>query len=245
MNVAMRPLVVLVAGDTVPAARVEGGFFELVERATGDAWDGPWLAVSVFRGEAVPPLDAVAGLVVSGSPASVTERADWMLRTEAVLREAVHAGVPTFGICFGHQMLGKALGGVVERNPRGREIGTVAVEVVADDELLGAGRGVGAAGTTMLANATHLDAVLEPPAGARVLARTALDECSVVRFAESAWGVQFHPEIDARVMRGYLADKRAILASEGLDADGLEAAVDDATEAREVLRRFARAVPRR
>ena len=42
----------------------------------------------------------------------------------------VRAGAPTLGICFGHQLLAQALGGNVVQNPRGREIGTVDLEVV-------------------------------------------------------------------------------------------------------------------
>src|SRR3546814_4405831 len=68
----------------------------------------------------------------------VTERRDWSEATAAWLREAAHAGVPVFGICYGHQLLAHALGGEVGDNPNGRKMGTVAVDLLpaaADDPL--------------------------------------------------------------------------------------------------------------
>ena len=52
----------------------------------------------------------------------------------------VERGIPTLGICYGHQLLAHALGGEVGDNPNGREFGTVTVELTAeaaDDPLLG------------------------------------------------------------------------------------------------------------
>src|SRR3546814_17012152 len=99
----------------------------------------------------------------------VTERRDGSEATAAWLREAAHAGVPVFGICYGHQLLAHALGGEVGDNPNGRKMGTVAVELLpaaADDPLF--------AGLPdrFLAQATHQQRVLRAPAGAPVLARS-------------------------------------------------------------------------
>jgi GMP synthase (glutamine-hydrolysing) len=50
-------------------------------------------------------------VIVTGSSSSVTERAPWMLRLEGWLRDAVTKETPVLGVCFGHQLLGSALGG--------------------------------------------------------------------------------------------------------------------------------------
>ena len=52
--------------------------------------------------------------------------------------------------------------------------------------------------------------------------------------------MQFHPEFDADVIRGYLAARREIVRAEGLDPEALEAAVVDSPHGAALLRRFAR-----
>jgi GMP synthase (glutamine-hydrolysing) len=59
-----------------------------------------------------------------------------------------------------------------------------------------------------------------------------------VRFGERAWGVQFHPEFDAEIVRGYIDARRDAIAGEGIDVSALRS--DDAPDSAELLRRFAR-----
>jgi GMP synthase (glutamine-hydrolysing) len=179
----------------------------------------------------LPELSAFSAVIVSGSPASVIERAPWMSKLAANLLRAVESGVAILGVCFGHQLLAQALGGQVEKNPRGREIGSVRLEPVTDDAIL-------ASKQPFFVNMTHVDAVLELPPGARVVARTALDPNAVIRFSERAWGVQFHPEIDAEVMLDYVEGRAETLQSEGLDVSAIRAAIRDAPAGRQVLSLF-------
>jgi GMP synthase (glutamine-hydrolysing) len=232
-----RPLVILVAGDPVPNVQAaRGSFVDLIKGATGPAWSGPWLDVDLRDGSPLPPTQELAGVIVTGSSSSVTERAPWMLRVEDYLRVLVGERVPTFGICFGHQLLAQALGGSVTKNARGREIGTVDFDVLGTDPLLdGIAR-------PLRANATHVDTVDRLPEGATVLARTLLEPHAAVRFSEAAWGVQFHPEMDADVVRGYIESRRELLALEGLDADALRASADDGAAGAATLQRFVASV---
>jgi GMP synthase (glutamine-hydrolysing) len=80
--------------------------------------------------------------------------------------------------------------------------------------------------------------VLEPPAGARVLARNDADPHHAVSFAPRVWGVQFHPEFDADVMRSYLMERRESLRSEGRDPEALLEDVRECRESSALLRRF-------
>jgi len=73
--------------------------------------------------------------------------------------------------------------------------------------------------------------------GARVLAATEREPHAALRFAERAWGVQFHPEFDADVMRGYIEAREAALRAEGIEPATVPA--KDAPEAERVLRTFA------
>jgi GMP synthase (glutamine-hydrolysing) len=161
-----------------------------------------------------------------------------MLRGEELIRHIAAARVPLFGICFGHQLIAKALGGAVQKNPRGREIGTVRVERVADDPLFaGLPR-------SFDVQATHVDAVVAPPPGAQVLAQTALDPCASFRVGDRLRAVQFHPEFDADVMRGYVRTRTEIIRREGLDPEAIFSHIHDGTRGADILRNFVRMLER-
>ncbi len=233
-------LIVLRAGDAIPSVALQRGeFFRWIKEAVGEAWTGEWSEVDL-RDESValPSPNAAAGYIVTGSAASVTERAQWMLRAQSWLREATALDKPIFGICFGHQLLAEALGGRVVKNPRGREIGTV--KVTLDD---GAQRDVlfGDMPRSFHANATHVDTVEKLPAMAERLAVTALDDNAAFR-VRRAYGVQFHPEIDGQLMRGYLHARREIIVQEGLPHDDMIRTADDAPHAIALMQTFAKKV---
>lgn len=230
----MRPLCILVTGEPVaPVLVSRGGFADLIRQGSRE-FPGGFLVVDA-REQRLPPLRELAGVVVTGSAASVTERTRWMLEAGEDLARAVAEGTPVLGICFGHQLLGEALGGRVERNPRGREMGTVTAEVLGPDPLLSEQR-------PFTVNTTHVDSVVELPPGARVLMRTEREPHAALRFGERAWGVQFHPEFDAVVMRGYIGARAELLAAEGADPARLHDAAHDANPGAEVLARFAAVV---
>src|SRR5690606_36372204 len=142
--------------------------------------------------------------------------------------------VPIFGICFGHQLLGEALGGRVAPNPRGREIGTVDIVHLAEDPLFG---GIEAEPHIVM---THLDSVVEKPPGAEVLAKSDLDPHAALRYSDVTWSVQYHPEMDAEIVGYYLEDRRSDIEAEGLDVDALLARRRDSTYGAQLMKRFAR-----
>lgn len=180
------------------------------------------------RGDVLPDARDCSAVVITGSASMVTDRADWSVRTGAWLPSLVAAKVPTLGVCYGHQLLADALGGEVAKNPRGRQIGTIDVNV-RGDALLGS--------SPLRVQATHVESVVRLPAGAELLATSSRDPFHAFRVG-SAWGIQFHPEMDAEIIRYYLHARRAALASEGLDADALIAAAHDGPDGTALLRRF-------
>ncbi len=230
------PFLIVETGQPVPSMRRHGGFPHWIRTAAGLRRQQV-TAIDVEAGGLLPDHDGFAGVIVTGSGAMVTDRRGWSEDAAAWLREAAHAGVPVFGICYGHQLLAHALGGEVGDNPGGREMGTVEVE-------LGAGASADPlfAGLPprILAQATHLQTVLRVPERAVVLAASALDPCHAFRWGDHAWGVQFHPEFSAGHMRGYILARREALEAEGAAPAGLLAEVRAAPQARRVLRRFVR-----
>ncbi|MFD9966126.1 glutamine-hydrolyzing GMP synthase [Amycolatopsis sp. NPDC058986] len=142
-----------------------------------------------------------SAIILSGGPASVY--AEHAPNMDAAL---VEAGVPILGICYGHQVLARALGGTVE--PTGvREFGRTEVRVQGDGGVLHAGLP-----SQQTAWMSHNDSVTKAPEGAVV---TASSEGAAVagfedverRFA----GVQYHPEVahsphGQEVLRRFLHD---------------------------------------
>ena len=89
----------------------------------------PWTLVKVDAGDPVPQDSTrFSGLVFMGGPMSVNDDLPWISKELALIGNAVSADVPTLGHCLGGQLMSKALGGAVSRNPV-REIGWGAVTV--------------------------------------------------------------------------------------------------------------------
>jgi len=229
-------VLILQAGDPPESVSSRRGpFARWIERCFDP---GHSFAVHDVRGDAPLPSPSDADLfVMTGSSHSVTERAPWMLRAEAFLRALVAADRPFFGICFGHQMFAQALGGHVDKNPYGREIGTIAVRPLATaaEDPLFAGLG-----HTGIFNATHVDAVVRLPEGAVVLADTPKDPVSAFAFGDNVRCVQFHPEFDGDVMRGYLDARAHLLRPEGLDPEALKAETADTPHGPQIVQNFSR-----
>lgn len=83
----------------------------------------PWQIIHIDQGEAVPgDAGAFSGLVFMGGPMSVNDDLPWIAPTLALIREAFAKDIPLLGHCLGGQLMSKALGGVVSKNPV-KEIG--------------------------------------------------------------------------------------------------------------------------
>ena len=230
------PFLIIETGQPFPTLRRYGRFPHWIRVAAG-LEKAETVVVNVEHGEPLPSREGFAATIVTGSAAFVTDRAEWSERSAGWLREAAHAGMPLLGICYGHQLLAHALGGEVGYHPDGREMGTVEIDLhppAADDPLF--------AGLPQRfpAQATHLQTVLRPPAGATVLARSLHDACHAFRWGERAWGLQFHPEFSATHMRGYIDARGEALREEGRCPKRLSRTISATPHARRVLRRFVR-----
>ena len=230
------PFLILQTGTPVAAMRRRGGFPHWIRVAAGLRRDEA-VVVDVESGAIPPSPKDYAGVLVTGSAAMVSDRLPWSEAAADWLRKAISMDTPTFGICYGHQLIAHALGGTVGDNPAGREMGTVELRstpAAADDPLFAG------APDAFPVQMTHVQSVLAAPDGAQVLAATDLDACAAMRFTRTAWGVQFHPEFSARHMRGYIAARAPALEREGRDPSAMRAAVRATPSARGILRQFVR-----
>ena len=230
-------LIIVKTGRAVPEARGDGRDFEhwFADGLGPDRFD--YRTVCVDRGEALPSiewLDHPPAVLVTGSPAMVSDRLDWSEYTAAWLAGAHATGLPILGVCYGHQLLAHALGGRVGPNPAGRRMGRVEVDLTdAADSLSGP------FAPSASFNVSHVEVVLAPPEDSRVIATAAHDPCHALYFGNRSWGVQFHPEFDRRIMQSYIQARSNPLTAEGQDPAALIAELDNNPNGRPFLARFA------
>ncbi len=133
------------------------------------------------------------GWLTTGSRHSVNDDLGWVRDLEDFVRRVAGAGVPFVGICFGHQLLAKALGGSVVKSDRGW--GVANKDVTTAD------------GGFRVMN-MHQDQVEDLPPGARVIGWNQHCPVSVMSVGDSMLGVQGHPEMPAEYTRVLLEERR-------------------------------------
>jgi GMP synthase (glutamine-hydrolysing) len=151
----------------------------------------------------------------------------------------LEARIPIFGICYGHKLLARAAGGQVGFHRCGREIGTVAVQLLPNSKNDDLFRMLP---QSFFVHVMHSQTVLDLPPGARRLAANAFERNHAFRFGDCAWGVQFHPEYNADIMRSYIKEQAVEIESAGLDVSELLRAVVKTSVAAKTLRTFVRFV---
>ena len=233
----MKSLLIIKTGTTVALAAREGGDFEeWIAHAAGFRLD-ECITCNVMQGELLPDADTVGGVIITGSAAMVSDRLPWSEYAAAWLKQVADSGLPVLGICYGHQLLAHALGGVVDFHPLGREIGTTGIRQLPPahtDPLFND------VPQKFAAHVSHMQSVRELPADAIVLACNEFEPYHAVRFREQIWGVQFHPEFSRQIMLAYLEEREARLIEEGLNVQVLREQVTETPEAVLILRNFGR-----
>lgn len=120
----------------------------------------------------------------------------WMPFLLGLIQRAYDQGIPTFGSCWGHQLIARALGGKVEHDPERAELGCHTInltEAGMEDELLGSFP------ASFMANMGHHDRVTILPPGAIELADNGSQPYEAFRMAgKPMYGTQFHSELDKR-----------------------------------------------
>jgi fatty-acyl-CoA synthase len=197
----------------------------------------------LFAGDTLPADPAaLAGLVVMGGPMSATsdEGFSWRRAELDLLVGAATAGTPVLGVCLGAQLLALAAGGRVRRGEAGIEIGwgeIALTEEAKHDPLFHE------LPATMGVLHWHGDTIDLPPAGT-LLASSSRYPAQAFRLGPSAWGLQFHVEVDdegaARMAQAFPED--AALAPGGAAGIGEGGAGSPDAPGRRVLERFAAVV---
>ena len=150
-------------------------------------------------GQALPDCDAYSHVILSGSEASILQRAEWAEEEARWIAEAAKASTRLLGSCWGHQLLAVALAGpqAVQRS-ESPEVGWLQIWPQGRDPLLPV--------DPFWCFSSHFDEV-RPDAAAelRILPRSAGCSVGAMRWGEQAiWGIQAHPEVDVEAGKAFL-----------------------------------------
>ena len=200
-----RSILIVKCGSTPRPVSAKFGDYEtwFIRALGGDP--SQFTVVSPQKGEPFPEPSRCAAILVTGSPSSVLERRPWMTETGTYLLKAAEKAVPVLGVCFGHQLLVDALGGTLQKNPRGREFGTIDVELTAEGQKHPLFRGLPAKPSFQ---STHEDEVSALPAGATLLGGNAFTAIQAFQMGASIFGVQFHPELWLEPVKAIAEERR-------------------------------------
>lgn len=217
------PVCIYVVGEPPPAIREPYGDYNAWFRRLVEASGGSAEAVDGFAPTPPNPRD-YAGIVITGSAASMTEPEPWMEAGVEMVREAVRLGTPVLGVCFGHQLIGACYGATVQENPRGWEISTCAIELTESGKKDPLFAGLP---DKLLVNQSHRDEVtagtVAPGNGGAILAGSDKAPVQAMAGGDSVRGIQFHPEFTGDITRAYVELRRDELG----DADALAALAED------------------
>jgi GMP synthase (glutamine-hydrolysing) len=177
--------------------------------------------LNVADGENLPQGMALTdfdGVWISGSPLNAYHMHEPAVRRQVELaRDIWDLGIPSFGSCWGLQVMTAALGGKVHLNPRGREIGIARTIIVSD-----IGRKHAMFRDKPIAFdalCTHEDEVETLPTCGAVLASNSVSRVQAAVFNEgsrSFWGVQYHPEMEFAQIAAIMAMRAERHIREGL-----------------------------
>jgi GMP synthase (glutamine-hydrolysing) len=237
----MKKLIVIKIGNTFSDVAKSYGDAEHWIQATMGHTRSAMLVVDPRRESDMPTPDDVAGVVIAGSRAMVTERSEWNEALRAWVRNLIALDVPMLGICYGHQLIADALGGEVDYHSRGAEVGTVTVsrtDEALDDELFHD------LPPHFPVQVIHWQSVRLLPPGAVLLAGNSFDPHHAFRMGKCTWGVQFHPEFSSNIMYEYICHLGPELSAEGKDVEALLNRVNRSDWSALILKRFGMLVSR-
>lgn len=228
--------------DVAPELRERhGNYPEMFARLFAAVDPGlTWRVWRCHDGEIPDHIEAVDAWMTTGSKFGVNDDRPWIAELEAFVRMLWEAGKPLVGVCFGHQLMARALGGAVAKSERGWGVGVSFNRVTEHAAWMEPWQ------EELDLVVSHQDQVIEPPSGARILGGSDFCPCYLMQLGEHFLGVQGHPEFSKAYSRDLMALRADTLGPARVREGevSLAAAVDDGLMARWILTFLQRAVAR-
>ena len=184
------PRVTIIETGLVPPKQRErhGSFPLMFQRMIGasDASIG-YDIVSVIERKLLPDPTTLEAILITGSSAGVYDELDWIAPLEEFVRAAYASRIPTVGVCFGHQLMAQALGGIVRKSEKGWGIGRHIYDIAPGNGVID--------GERIALACSHQDQVIEPPHGAKTcMFSDFTPHAGLIYGNGAALSVQPHPE---------------------------------------------------
>jgi len=138
--------------------------------------------------------------IITGSKYSVYDKILWMKKLESFIIQLANESKSILGICFGHQIIAQALGGKVEKNIKGWELGSYNISLT--KEAIGSPLFI-SFNSDKIVYESHQDVVVKLPTNAIELAYTKKGN-QAYSINENIFGVQFHPEFSYDIARALM-----------------------------------------
>ncbi|GIC76908.1 GMP synthase [Moritella sp. F3] len=162
----------------------------------------------VIDGQFPQHVDECDAYICSGSKWGVNDDDLWIRQLEDFTRELYDAQKGLIGICFGHQMIAKALGGKVEKSLRGWGVGIAHADVLVEQAWMQPQQ------ASIALVVCHQDQVCQLPDNARVLMSNTFCPYSMFQVGECFLGLQGHPEFTTQYSAALMAQRRDIIPTE-------------------------------
>lgn len=174
-------------------------------------------------GRGIPPdYDNVHGVVVLGGPQNVGDAEPWINQEIAYIKGAHDLGLPVLGICLGHQMIARALGGEVSAMAT-PELGFSETSVSVPGQIDTIMAGIP---WDFMAFQSHGQEVSKLPPGATLLASSAACKVQAFRAGVRTYAFQFHLEVDRPMISSFLSESAASARARGTPLADLEKQAD-------------------
>jgi len=182
---------ILLCGDVpIPLTEEFGDYSSCLKNQLNLERDAMVEVLNVYQKFELPAdIENYDAYIIGGSLAGVNDDLDWIKPLTLFIRNIFYSGKKLLGICFGHQMIHHALGGVVMHSSAGWGLGAYEVTLLQDFEQLNAGK-------TISILAIHQDQVVQPAEYFDIIAGNDFCPNYLTRYKKQVLTIQGHPEFN-------------------------------------------------